>query len=114
MSPPKTRVVNLRYESADVYCGKGSPLGNQFMQPHANRQTAIDLYKHWFLDRVRWCPEFRVYVLSLAGKRLGCHCKPKPCHLDFVALWIDANRPDAEHSESPLMELWLPGSTTTP
>lgn len=99
----RTTVVNLRYESADVYCGKGSPLGNQFMSSHANRQTAIERYEHWFLDNVRLHPEFRAYVLSLAGKRLGCHCKPKPCHVDVIAAWIDAHRPDGDRSDDLLL-----------
>ncbi|WNZ62248.1 DUF4326 domain-containing protein [Myxococcus sp. MxC21-1] len=29
-------------------------------------------------------------MLTLRGKRLGCWCKPGPCHADILAEWVDA------------------------
>jgi hypothetical protein len=29
-------------------------------------------------------------VLQLAGKRLGCHCKPLACHGDILADYVNA------------------------
>jgi hypothetical protein len=89
-----TRVVNIRHESCDVYCGRGSPLGN----PNAggNRETNIRRFMNSFRTRVEAEPVFRQYVLSLRGKRLGCHCKPLPCHLDGVAEWVENTPSGAE------------------
>lgn len=95
----RTRAVNIRYEACDVYCGRGTKLGNLFAVPGMTldqRQTAIRRFMNSFQTRVAAEPEFRSYVLSLAGKRLGCHCKPLPCHLDAVAEWVENTLSDAE------------------
>lgn len=92
----RTRAVNIRYEACDVYCGRGTPLGNIFMMPGSNRDTAIKRFRASFLPHVEADPAFRSYVLSLAGKRLGCHCKPLPCHLDVVVEWVENTLSGAE------------------
>lgn len=95
----RTRAVNIRYEACDVYGGRGTKLGNYLSVPGMTleqRETAIRRYMQSFRTRVAVEPEFRAYVLSLAGKRLGCHCKPLPCHLDAVAEWVEITLSDAE------------------
>lgn len=89
MADSVTQVVNIRHESCDVYCGRGSKLGNIFMVPGGNRTVAIRRFMTSFKSRVEFEPDFRAYVLSLKGKKLGCHCHPLKCHLDYVAEWIE-------------------------
>lgn len=96
---PLTRVINLKHhpEYADhsaaegyVYIGRGSYWGN----PHAmqesgeSREEVIRKYRYDFefnkfinIDPVR--------VHELAGKRLGCFCKPAPCHGDVLADFLN-------------------------
>lgn len=85
---PETTVANIRHAACDVYCGRGTPLGNTFMRPGGNRASAIKKFEEDFLHRVESDCEFRAYVISLRGKKLGCRCKPLPCHLDPVVAWL--------------------------
>lgn len=44
----------------------------------------------WYLElRTRHDAEFLRDVRTLRGKRLGCWCKPGPCHGDVLAAWLD-------------------------
>ncbi len=46
----------------------------------------------WYLElRTRHDADWRADVLTLRGKRLGCWCKPGPCHADVLAAWLDAD-----------------------
>ena len=97
MSEKKTIVVNLRREKYDVYIGrkgKGQDgyFGNPFPVQKHGRDGSIEKYKEYFLDRISKDPEFRQRVLELRGKRLGCFCKPLPCHGDVIAEWLENNR----------------------
>ena len=94
---PKTKVVNLKYKQYDVYIGRGSPWGNPYRIPaDGNRQEVIALYKQW----LRQQPELlRRIARDLRGKRLGCFCKPLPCHGDILAFVADLT-PEA-------LENWL-------
>ncbi|MFP2906201.1 DUF4326 domain-containing protein [Pyxidicoccus sp. 3LFB2] len=45
----------------------------------------------WYLElRARHDADYHADVLGLRGKRLGCWCKPGPCHADVLAEWVDA------------------------
>lgn len=90
-----TTVVNIHHERADVYCGRGTRLGNHFMNGRRSRKAAIVRYDDWFLKKVTTDQEFREHVLSLRGLKLGCHCKPLACHLESVVEWIDSVELDA-------------------
>jgi hypothetical protein len=85
------RVVNLRKDSYEIYIGrpgKGLPgfWGNPFSwrpgtPPEfrvANRAEAIRKHKEY----VRSNPEIMRRLPELAGKRLGCFCRPQLCHGD--------------------------------
>ncbi|OJH40372.1 DUF4326 domain-containing protein [Cystobacter ferrugineus] len=60
------------------------------MGPEAD---AFESYR-WYLElRTRHDPAFLADVLALRGNRLGCWCKPGPCHADVLAAWVDARPP---------------------
>lgn len=79
----KTKVVNKKKEPFDVYIGRGSKWGNPF--PVLNyskeeRDRVCDEYEKWF-----WTTDLINDIHELKGKTLGCFCKPKRCHGDFLA-----------------------------
>lgn len=102
----RTQVVNVRQESADVYIGRGTQgripsnpgergyFGNPFVlrdsSDKAERVRVLEEYRAWFLDRVAQDSVFREAVLKLKGKRIGCFCKPRECHGDVIAEWLEA------------------------
>lgn len=76
-------VVNKYKEPFDVYIGRGSIWGNPFpMQDKtdAERERVIAEYEAY----IRNDPFLRSQIPSLAGKTLGCFCKPKHCHGDVI------------------------------
>lgn len=91
----KTTVVNIRQNEYDVYIGReghgqSGIFGNPFSAMRdGGRERAIELYREYFLRRLRVDQEFAVRVEMLRGKRLGCFCKPKACHGDVIAEYVD-------------------------
>ena len=50
-----------------------------------SRQGTIDLYESLMRERLARSPRFWTRQLrALRGKRLGCWCKPLPCHGDVL------------------------------
>jgi len=86
----KTTVVNKNYELYDVYIGRPSKWGNPFRpkgRSEKARLEAIRKYALWIAEQ----PELlKAAKTELRGKRLGCYCKPKPCHGDILAEIADA------------------------
>jgi hypothetical protein len=100
LPPAPTRVVNIRHGKCDVYIGRARPglkvegsdgyFGNPYhVEPHG-REVAISLFKSYFHRRIKIDPVFRLRVLALRGKSLGCYCKPQDCHGDVIVEWIEA------------------------
>lgn len=88
----KTVVVNKRTEAFDVYIGRGSIFGNPFpIGKHRTREQAIQAYRTYFYKLIEDSPHFKAQILRLKGKRLGCYCKPKPCHGDVIVEYLDAH-----------------------
>ena len=93
----KTTVVNIRRERFDVYIGRGSPFGNPMRvgemidsKPEpVTRDEAIAWYRQYFHEKLKVNPGFKELVLDLRGKRLGCFCKPFPCHGDVIVEYLD-------------------------
>jgi hypothetical protein len=87
-----TKVVNLdKAEPYDVYIGRGTPWGNPYAIGFSgDRNEVIRKFKYDF-DRgfVRDGEEFKKRLRELAGKRLGCHCKPFACHGDVLAEYLN-------------------------
>ena len=46
-------------------------------------------FQKYFTERIEKDSEFKRRVLALKGKRLGCFCKPKACHGDVIADWLN-------------------------
>ena len=81
MSIHRTRVVNKHYEAFDVYIGRGSIWGNKFIiGKHGTREEVIEKYDKWIRKRRKAMKQLH----RLVGMRLGCYCKPKPCHGDVL------------------------------
>jgi hypothetical protein len=85
-----TVVVNKRNkEPYDVYIGRGTPFGNKYeIGKDGTRNDVIAKYREWFHKKLA-DPWFRDRVLELRGKRLGCWCKPDPCHGDVIVEWLE-------------------------
>lgn len=85
----KTTVVNKRYDFCDVYIGRGSLFGNPFIiGKDGDRFTVISKYKKWFIEKLK-NPDFKKQIMKLKNKKLGCFCKPKMCHGDIIASYLN-------------------------
>lgn len=79
----KTRVVNKYREPFDVYIGRGGPWGNRYViGKDGTREEVIAKHRADTLAN----PALKARIRrELAGKALGCFCKPKACHGDVYA-----------------------------
>ena len=98
-----TRVVNLYKDKYDVYIGRrgkghdgyfGNPIRIGGTCPvcsaiHGTGGSTIDCYRVYFRRRMQSDDMFREAINSLQGKRLGCFCKPHPCHGDVIKEYLD-------------------------
>lgn len=85
----RTTTVNIRQEPYDAYIGRGTVFGNPFrISKNRTREDVIGLYREWFRKRLEQ-PWFRERVLRLRGLRLGCYCKPLPCHGDVIVEYLE-------------------------
>ena len=77
----------LNYE----YIGRGSYWGNPYSmyEEGEDREEVIRKYKYDF-DFEKFPNKEKSEVYKLAGKRLGCFCKPTPCHGDVLADFLNA------------------------
>jgi len=95
-----TRVVNIKnndelkgvkstpeYE----YIGRGSYWGNPYSMydEGESREEVIRKYKYDF-DFDKFPNKKKEDVYKLAGKRLGCFCKPQACHGDVLADFLNS------------------------
>lgn len=91
-----TKIVNVRKDICDVYIGRdfGGWEGSKFANPFpagktdASRQEAIDKYTDWLRKKIERGEITLAELAALDGKRLGCWCKPKPCHGDVLAQFV--------------------------
>lgn len=100
----KTQVVNLRVDSYDVYIGRpGRNQSGEFGNPysvgelcsrcglvHTNGESTLPCFKAYFEERLKNDLAFKLAVLDLDGKTLGCFCTPHPCHGDVVVAWLES------------------------
>lgn len=82
----RPRVVNLRNERFDVYIGRGSQWGNPLrIGVDGSRSVVIQKYREYALGMFS-----HESLRTLAGKTLGCYCKPLACHGDVLADMVEA------------------------
>ena len=93
----RTTVVNIvggktRY---DVYIGRPGRgqkgyFGNPFrLDREEDRVEVLQKYERYFYDRLGYDPEFKQRIHELKGKTLGCFCKPRLCHGDIIADYLN-------------------------
>lgn len=96
-------VVNVKYQDYDVYIGRaGNGEDGYFGNPcklnqlckfcsmtHEWPTATIPCFRRYFEERIENDSEFRQRVQGLAGKRLGCFCKPNACHGDIIAEYVN-------------------------
>jgi hypothetical protein len=91
----QTVVVNIHKEPFDVYIGRRGRgqdgyFGNPFRIGHGiSREDAVNGFQKHFAERIEKDTGFKRRILALKGKRLGCFCKPKACHGDVIADWLN-------------------------
>jgi Domain of unknown function (DUF4326) len=54
-----------------------------------SREDAVQKFQRYLIDRIEKDSEFKRRILALKAKRLGCFCKPKACHGDVIADWLN-------------------------
>lgn len=93
-----TTVVNKdRGDPFDVYIGRGTKWGNPYAvgfgqapgEESDSREEAIRKYAYDFDRGLLGTSTFKEELIALRGKRLGCHCKPLPCHGDVLAHYLN-------------------------
>ena len=95
-----TRVVNIKRETEfkDLkstpkyeYIGRGSYWGNPYSMydEGESREEVIRKYEYDF-QYDKFPNKNKSDVLKLAGKRLGCFCKPQSCHGDILADYLNS------------------------
>lgn len=78
----KTTVVHCKKQPFDIYIGRPSKWGNNFLIGlDGDRQTVISKYRNWILGQ----PKLLADLQELRGMRLGCWCHPAICHGDVLA-----------------------------
>ena len=88
------KYANLRSTPTYEYIGRGSDWGNPYSmfddsgEGFEEREEVIRKYRYDF-ER-GFLKRSKDDALALAGKRLGCFCKPWPCHGDVIAEYLNA------------------------
>ncbi len=97
---PITRVVNIKNETAYKnikstsdyeYIGRGAYWGNPYSMydDGESREEVIRKYQYDF-EFDKFPNKEKAQVIKLAGKRLGCFCKPQACHGDVLAKYLNS------------------------
>jgi hypothetical protein len=100
-------VVNKRTHVAqagtvDVYCGRGSVLGNPFTHKQGtkaqfimeSRDEAVEAYRSYFKEQMESNAEFltemrRIYRIARKQEvNLVCYCAPLRCHCNVIRSFL--------------------------
>lgn len=95
-----TRVINIKKQtefqgvkntSDYEYIGRGSYWGNPYsmFEEGDDRDEVIRKYKYDFENDI-FPNKKKSEVFKLAGKKLGCFCKPLECHGDVLAEFLNS------------------------
>lgn len=88
-----TVVVNLRSEPYDVYIGRaGKGQDGYYGNPFSRKDCSdpIGEFRKYFNKRIEKDTQYRKNIFKLQGKRLGCFCKPRECHGDVIADFLNS------------------------
>src|SRR3972149_8715011 len=102
---PKTRVVKLKrsggeiVQGCDIYIGRRCTMGgwdlpqskwaNPFtVREYGSVQIVVEKYRNYILQN----NNLLSCLSELKGKKLGCWCKPGPCHGDVLVELINASK----------------------
>lgn len=81
---PQTLIVNIKdTQDFDIRIDRSSKWGNPFLLPFdspATRKHCIERYEEYLRGNAKLLAD----LPELVGKRLGCWCKPQPCHGDVL------------------------------
>ena len=94
------KVVNVKTEKADIMIDRSSILGNPFhIGKDGTREQVIKKYRDYIWNCIQVVDELNRIgeiedINNLSDEysetskfpelKLGCHCKPEPCHGDIV------------------------------
>jgi hypothetical protein len=82
----KTTVVHCKIFEFDVYIGRPSEWGNPFrVGIDGNRKEVLKKFSQYINEHPELIEKAKK---ELKGKRLGCWCKPLPCHGDILVKLI--------------------------
>lgn len=82
----ETKVVHCKKEPFDIYIGRGSIWGSPFyIGKDGTREEVISKYEIYIMSH----PELIKRLPEIAGKILGCWCKPKACHGDILVKMVE-------------------------
>lgn len=86
----EVKYANLRQTDEYEYIGRGSYWGNPYSMfaEGETREEVIRKFKYDF-DYEKFPNKSKSEVFKLAGKRLGCFCKPEACHGDVLADFLN-------------------------
>jgi hypothetical protein len=104
----KINIVNKRFHdnsksnAVDIYCGRGSVLGNPYSHKIntqakfvvATREKAIECYREYFYGEILHNESFlnelrRIYSIAKFNEvNLVCFCYPQSCHCDVIKEFI--------------------------
>jgi hypothetical protein len=91
-----TTVVHCKKAKYDVLIDRTTIFGNPFpISETCHRSTSLAMFTSYFYRRLEKDREFRNAIEALKDKTLGCWCKPKACHGDIIAAYLDGTN-DAE------------------
>lgn len=90
-------LVRNHKEEYDVYIGRPSRWGNPFSLKGMTRKESLACHKKWIYGLIEapfgTKPPTRAEIRkALKGQRLGCYCRPKPCHGDYLAAIANEKR----------------------
>lgn len=92
-------VVNKYKESYDVYIGRGTKWGNPYsvnaekskfdVLSCSDLDECIEMYANHLWEMIKDGRVTKADLRELAGKKLGCFCKPKKCHGDVIVQAVE-------------------------
>ncbi|WP_180035449.1 MULTISPECIES: DUF4326 domain-containing protein [unclassified Acinetobacter] len=96
-----TRVINIHHhpefqkiKKSDEYeyIGRGSIWGNPYAMNGAEQESREDVISKFEYDFHKdiLMKAKKIDAQNLAGKRLGCFCKPHDCHGDIIARYLNS------------------------